>query len=149
MNYRNTRIGSNEYPNFQRYPEYSNVSSHEDFIFGAGGNTIDRFEDPRPNQTGYIRPSSYVVDTQENKIVGVNFQKNGQFCCSYEGADYDDIKAQIWEDQEQKQKLEQAQATDKKYDEYGVEIKESQANKNEGQSQGQNQENKNDNGITR
>ncbi len=77
--------------------------SHEDILLGAGYDWYS-FSDPRPNESGYITADRVFINQSTNEIQGINFNKNGSFCCSYTGANYSDIKQQNFEDCKNKNK---------------------------------------------
>lgn len=88
---------------------YGAGASHERIIQGAGGEIgYDGFKDPRPNQDGNIRAERVFINERTNEIQGINFSKNGEFCCSYTGTNYADIK-----DSNRRDCLEKQQATAK------------------------------------
>lgn len=68
--------------------------SHERIIQSAGGEIgFDGFYDPRPGFNGKIYADRMFINNKENVIQGINFStERGEFCCSYEGIDYEDIK---------------------------------------------------------
>lgn len=67
--------------------------SHERIIQSAGGEIgYDGFMDPRPGHSGGMTADRVFINQNENKVQGINFRKNGEFCCSYTGIDYEDIK---------------------------------------------------------
>ena len=79
----------------KRFSSISLSASHEPLIEAAGGNTLDTFLDPRPNENGLIKVESYLInyDNPSKPVIqGINFAKNGEFCCSYVGNDYQNIK---------------------------------------------------------
>lgn len=72
---------------------YGTGASHERIILGAGGEIgYDGFKDPRPNQEGKMYADRVFINERTNEIQGINFSKNGEFCCSYTGKNYEDIK---------------------------------------------------------
>ena len=82
---------------------YGAGASHERIIQGAGGEIgYDGFKDPRPNQEGNIRADRVFINEKTNEIQGINFSKDGKFCCSYTGSNYADIKDSNRLDCEQK-----------------------------------------------
>lgn len=104
---------------------YGAGASHERIIQGAGGEIgLDGFKDPRPNQEANIRAERMFINEKTNEIQGINFSKNGEFCCSYTGTSYDDIKDSNQRDCAQKQNQEEKND----YDDFNV--SESQSNKN-------------------
>lgn len=82
---------------------YGSGASHEGIYMGAGGG-YDDFKDPRPNQEGKIRMDRFFVNEKNNEIVGMNFTKNGEFCCSYKGDSYNDILDKNREDYSEKKR---------------------------------------------
>ena len=83
---------------------YGTGPSHEEIIQRAGGEIgYDGFKDPRPNQNGNIFADRIFINERTNEIQGINFTKNGEFCCSYSGTSYTDIKDSNRRDCEQKQ----------------------------------------------
>ena len=67
--------------------------SHERIIQSAGGEIgYDGFMDPRPGHSGGMTADRVFINQKENAIQGINFRKNGEFCCSYTGINYDDIR---------------------------------------------------------
>lgn len=106
---------------------YGTGASHESIIQSAGGEIgLDGFKDPRPNQEGNIRAERMFINEKTNEIQGINFSKNGEFCCSYTGTGYDDIKDSNRMDCAQKQQ--QPQSEKNGYDDFKV--NESQSDKN-------------------
>lgn len=72
---------------------YGAGESHTRIIQRAGGEIgRDGFMDPRPGQSGEIVADRVFINQRDNTIQGINFRKNGEFCCSYTGMNYDDIK---------------------------------------------------------
>lgn len=72
---------------------YGAGASHERIIQGAGGEIgFDGFYDPRPGQSGGMVADRVFINERTNDIQGINFSKNGEFCCSYTGMNYQDIK---------------------------------------------------------
>lgn len=83
---------------------YGTGASHERIILGAGGEIgYDGFKDPHPNEEGNIIADRVFISERTNEIKGINFFKNGKFCCSYKGANYVDIKKQNSRDYLEKQ----------------------------------------------
>lgn len=82
---------------------YGAGASHDGIYSGAGGGYYD-IKDPRPNQDGNIRVDRFFVNEKNNKIVGINFTQNGEFCCSYKGDSYDDIRDKNQKDYSEKQR---------------------------------------------
>lgn len=101
---------------------YGAGESHERIIQQAGGEIgYDGFKDPRPNQEGNIKADRVFINQQTNTVQGINFTKDGEFCCSYTGHDYDEIKNSNRYDCENK-KIAKNNDKDVVYDEYGVVI---------------------------
>ena len=72
---------------------YGTGESHTRIIQGAGGEIgYDGFMDPRPGQSGEMVADRVFINQRDNAIQGINFRKNGEYCCSYTGMNYDDIK---------------------------------------------------------
>ncbi len=72
---------------------YGAGESHRAIIENAGGEIgYDGFNDPRPNESGSIVADRVFINQSTNEIQGINFNKNGAFCCSYTGMNYNDIK---------------------------------------------------------
>lgn len=96
-------------------------ASHERLIQQAGGEIgYDGFEDPRPNEEGNMIAEKVFINEETKKIQGINFSKNGQFCCAYMGLDYSDIKDSNRRDCKEKQ--ENMEADCSKVDEFGIDI---------------------------
>lgn len=91
---------------------YGTGESHERIIQSAGGEIgYDGFRDPRPGHEGKIYADRVFINQETNEIQGINFRtENGEFCCSYEGMDYADIKDSNQRDCSQK--LSQAKSED-------------------------------------
>lgn len=67
--------------------------SHRSEIERAGGEIgFDGFKDPRPNEEGKMIADEVFINEQTKEIEGINFNKDGRFCCSYMGENYKDIK---------------------------------------------------------
>lgn len=75
---------------------YGTGQSHEDIIEGAGGHIgNDGFKDPHPGANNPIKADRVWI--KDNKIIGAEFSYSGgdhNFCCSYIGTSYQDIKDQ-------------------------------------------------------
>lgn len=98
--------------------------SHEQLIQQAGGEIgYDGFKDPRPNEEGNIKADRVFINEQTQTIQGINFSKNGQFCCSYTGHDYNDIKDSNRRDCENKK--EHNKDTQQMTDEFGIDLSKS------------------------
>ncbi len=77
---------------------YGTGTSHENIVAGAGCRFYS-FADPRPGQSGKIYPDRYIINSEGNRVRGINFNdKNGDFACAYEGKDYDDLLDQNHKD---------------------------------------------------
>ena len=78
------------------YVGYGTGVSHEKIILGAGGEIgYDGFRDPRQGHDGPIYADRVFINQRDNNIQGINFNDaKGQFCCSYVGDSYKDIKEQ-------------------------------------------------------
>lgn len=99
-------------------------ASHERLIQQSGGEIgYDGFKDPRPNEEGNIKADRVFINEQTQTIQGINFSKNGQFCCSYTGYDYNDIKDSNRRDCENKK--EQSKDTQQQTDEFGIDLSKS------------------------
>lgn len=95
--------------------------SHERLIQQAGGEIgYDGFKDPRPNHEGSIKAERVYINEQTQTIQGIDFSKNGHFCCSYVGYDYNDIKDSNRRDCENKK-----ENTQQKTDEFGIDVSKS------------------------
>ena len=106
---------------------YGTGESHRRDIENAGGQIgYDGFKDPRPNEKGGILASRIFINDQTKVVQGINFSKNGKFCCSYTGMDYNDIKKNNIEDCEMKKEQSQSNSG-VQYDKYGVEIKDTRS----------------------
>ena len=82
---------------------YGTGLSHERIILGAGGEIgRDGFMDPRPGHSGEMIADRVFINERNNTIQGINFNKNGEYCCSYTGMDYNDIKDSNRRDCEEK-----------------------------------------------
>ena len=79
--------------------------SHERIIQSAGGEIgYGGFKDPRPGFDGPIYADRIFINQKTNQIQGINFvTKSGEFCCSYMGTSYKDIKDSNLLDLTQKQ----------------------------------------------
>lgn len=88
---------------------YGTGASHERIILGAGGEIgRDGFMDPRPGHSGEMIADRVFINQKTNQIQGINFSRNGEFCCSYTGMCYSDIKESNRMDCEDKRKAEQS-----------------------------------------
>lgn len=97
--------------------DYGTGESHREIIEAAGGELgYDDFRDPRIDKHGGIIADRMFIDKNSNEIQGINFNdKNGNFCCSYTGVSYSDIKDSNYRDyQEKRQQLETKQQSDEK-----------------------------------
>ncbi len=104
-----------------KYYSLGTGESHERLIQQAGGEIgYDGFKDPRPNEDGNIKADRVFINEQTHTIQGINFSKNGQFCCSYTGYDYNDIKDSNKRDCENKQS--QNLGGEKHTDEFGIDL---------------------------
>ena len=104
---------------------YGTGESHARIIQRAGGEIgYDGFKDPRPNENGNIVASEVFINDKTHTIHGINFSKNGEFCCSYTGMNYQDIKDSNERDCQMKQSQSQSNNNEPRCDEYGVEIRE-------------------------
>lgn len=105
---------------------YGTGASHEKIILGAGGEIgYDGFRDPRPGHDGSIYADRVFINQRTNEIQGINFNDaQGQFCCSYVGYNYQEIKEYNRSDCERKQKVELAASENSgqevERDKYGV-----------------------------
>ena len=101
---------------------YGTGQSHERIIQSAGGEIgYDWFRDPRPNHDGPIYADRVFINEKTNQIQGINFNdKDGNFCCSYFGSSYSDIKDSNRRDLENKRTNETKQSAQEEYDEFGV-----------------------------
>ncbi len=96
---------------------YGTGESHARIIQSAGGEIgRDGFMDPRPGHSGEMVADRVFINQKTNTVQGINFSKNGEFCCSYTGMNYDDIKDTNKLDCEQKRAMERnsAEATESK-----------------------------------
>lgn len=65
---------------------YGTGESHARIIQRAGGEIgRDGFMDPRPGQYGEMAADSFFINQRDNTIQGINFRKNGEYCCLYTG----------------------------------------------------------------
>ena len=72
---------------------YGTGESHAIIIQRAGGEIgRDGFMAPRPGQSGEMVADRVFINQRDNTIQGINFRKNGEYCCSYTGMNYNDIK---------------------------------------------------------
>ncbi len=104
---------------------YGAGASHEDIIVRAGGEIgYDGFKDPHPGKDGKMVADRVFISDKDNKVVGVNFSKDGKFCCSYTGNSYEDIKDSNWRDLEAKEKDHSGPTKDggERYDKFGLPI---------------------------
>ena len=84
--------------------------SHRQIIESSDGEMgYDGFRDPRPDQHGRIIADRMFINKKTNEVQGINFNdRNGNFCCSYTGMNYSDIKDSNYRDyQEKKQQMEE------------------------------------------
>lgn len=87
-----------------KYVGLGTGESHEKLIHQAGGERgYDGFQDPRPNEKGKMVADRFFVNEKTKEIQGINFNKDGKFCCSYKGCNYEDIKDSNRRDCESKQ----------------------------------------------
>lgn len=94
--------------------------SHEEDIQRAGGERgYDGFQDPRPNEEGKMVADRFFINEKTNEIQGINFNKDGKFCCSYKGYDYKDIKDYNKRDCDSKQQS-MAKGNNSHTDEFGI-----------------------------
>ena len=106
---------------------YGTGESHRRIIQGAGGEIgYDGFKDPHPNGNGDIVASEIFINDETHTIHGINFSKDGEFCCSYTGMSYQDIKDSNERDCQLKRSLSHSEGEGPRCDEYGVEIRERQ-----------------------
>ena len=104
---------------------YGTGASHERIIQGAGGEIgYDGFKDPRPGEHGNIKADRVFINDKTNEIQGINFSKDGKFCCSYTGMDYRDIKDSNARDCQEKQRKMDNENSHKSNSLYGVEMDE-------------------------
>ncbi len=86
------------------YVGFSAGESHRNIIEAAGGEIgYDGFKDPRPDSTGKIVANEFFINQTTGDINGINFYKDGEFVCSYEGLNYEDIKDSNKKDCENKE----------------------------------------------
>ena len=111
---------------------YGTGASHERRIQGAGGEIgYDGFRDPRPgHEDSPIVADRVFIDEKTNEVKGANFRdRNGNYCCSYVGQNYADMKDSNRRDmdskREQAQRQSQTQGQSKsggQTDEFGVDL---------------------------
>ena len=107
---------------------YGAGASHERIIQGAGGEIgYDGFKDPRPGESGNIKADRVFINDKTNQIQGINFTKDGKFCCSYTGMDYQDIKDSNRQDCQSKQNQIQNENNSKSNCLYGIDVSESES----------------------
>lgn len=118
---------------------YGTGESHRRIIQSAGGEIgYDGFKDPRPNHSGPIYAERVFINQKTNEIQGINFRDSrGEFCCSYVGYDYQQIKDYNRSDCSRKEERyvshESKTDTKSELDEYGVAInKENKQQTNKG-----------------
>lgn len=76
-----------------KYKRPGASESHKSEIEHSGGEIgYDGFKDPRSNEEGKMTASEFFINEQTKEIEGINFNKDGKFCCSYMGGSYKDIK---------------------------------------------------------
>lgn len=130
--YSNRPISSEELSrqNGSKVVGYGAGQSHEGIIQRAGGEIgYDGFRDPRPNEQGGMVANRVYIDEKTNSIRGIDFSKNGQFCCSYTGRDYEDIRDSNQRDCEEKKNM--SRGGESQTDEYGVDISKSSVKSSE------------------
>lgn len=90
---------------------YGTGESHARIIQSAGGEIgADGFIDPRPGHDGEMIADRVFINQKDNTVQGINFNKNGKFCCSYTGMNYGDIKDSNQRDYSQKCAMEKRQS---------------------------------------
>lgn len=105
---------------------YGIGASHERIILGVGGEIgYNGFRDLRPDHNGLIYADRIFINQKTNEIQGINFDDSqGNFCCSYVGYNYPEIKEYNQSDYERKQKAELSSSEQSghkvEYDKYGV-----------------------------
>ena len=117
---------------------YGTGASHERIIQSAGGEIgYDGFRDPRPGHDGPIYADREFINQETNKVQGINFRDaKGDFCCSYVGYDYNQIK-EYNKDKKQKKREDELAASQKveqegEVDKYGVTVNNDQNSRTHG-----------------
>ena len=79
--------------------------SHESILYGAGCRFYG-FDDPRQGCSGRLYPREFFLNEQRTEIKGVNlYNSEGNYCCSYEGNNYDELYSGNCEDKHAKEAL--------------------------------------------